>query len=83
MDYDCADTGGAGVLSCVGEQADGAALDTSSPGTHLFTVVATDKAGNDASVTHSYEVEAAGDAVPPTITLSRPVEGASSRWARW
>jgi hypothetical protein len=77
VDYDCADTGGAGVLSCVGERADGAALDTSSPGTHLFTVVATDNAGNDASVTHAYEVEAAGDAVPPTITLSRPVEGAS------
>ena len=30
VDYDCADAGGAGLLSCVGDQADGASLDTSS-----------------------------------------------------
>ena len=31
VDFDCADTG-AGVFSCVGDQADGASLDTSTPG---------------------------------------------------
>ena len=36
--------------------ADGHAIDTSTVGDHTFTVIATDKAGNVASVTHHYHV---------------------------
>ena len=49
-----------GVASCVGEVADGSPLDTSTLGQHLFTVEATDNAGNSASVTHLYTVVAVG-----------------------
>jgi hypothetical protein len=56
-DYDCSDEpNGSGVLSCVGDVADGAALDTSTPGARSFTVTATDVAGNSASTTVAYEV---------------------------
>jgi len=56
-DYSCADeTGGSGLATCAGPVADGAALDTSSVGARSFTVTATDNAGNDASLTHSYRV---------------------------
>ena len=59
-DYACADeTDGSGLATCVGEVADGAALDTSTLGQHLFTVQATDNAGNPASSTHLYTVVAA------------------------
>ena len=56
-DYDCSDEpNGSGVLSCVGDVADGAALDTSTPGPRSFTVTATDGAGNSAATTVAYEV---------------------------
>jgi TolB protein len=56
-DYSCADeTGGSGLATCAGPVADGASLDTSSVGARSFTVTATDNAGNDASLTHSYRV---------------------------
>ncbi len=78
VDYDCADTGGVGVFSCVGTQADGASLDTSTPGSKSFSVTATDNAGNDSTSTVSYTVQAVQtDTVKPTITLTRPVQGAS------
>jgi YVTN family beta-propeller protein len=57
-DYSCADDGGSGLASCTGDVADGAALDTSTPGTFSFTVVARDGAGNDTTVTHGYTVVA-------------------------
>jgi hypothetical protein len=36
--------------------ADGMPVDTVTPGVHTFTVTATDAAGNDAAVTHTYTV---------------------------
>ena len=51
--YSCADLGGAGMASCTGTVLSGLPLDTS-PGTHTFTVTATDNAGNTTTVTHSY-----------------------------
>jgi Tol biopolymer transport system component len=53
--FTCADIG-AGIQSCAGTRANGAALDTSTPGSHTFTVTATDIAGRAASVTHTYNV---------------------------
>ena len=55
-DYSCADEGGSGLASCTGDVADGEAIDTSSVGTHEFTVVARDGAGHETTVTHSYIV---------------------------
>jgi hypothetical protein len=73
-DYSCADEPtGSGLDSCVGSVANGAAVDTESVGEKTFTVEASDNAGNTASKTVSYTV---ADRTAPTITLTRPAEGA-------
>jgi hypothetical protein len=72
-DYSCADAE-SGVASCVGSVANGAAVDTGSLGEKSFTVEASDNAGNTASKTVSYTV---ADRTAPTITLTRPAEGAT------
>jgi Tol biopolymer transport system component len=53
--FTCSD-GGSGVAGCTGTVADGAALDTATPGMHSFTVTATDAVGNHATATVSYGV---------------------------
>ncbi len=53
--FKCADKQ-SGLASCVGSVADGSPIDTSSVGTHSFTVTATDQAGNLTTVTHHYSV---------------------------
>jgi hypothetical protein len=53
--YRCAD-GFSGVASCKGTVPNGANIDTSIPGPHTFTVVATDRAGNTRTVSHTYQV---------------------------
>jgi hypothetical protein len=60
VDYSCADEGGSGLASCVGDVPSGGPLDTSTPGTYSFTVTARDGQGNTASVTHTYTVAASG-----------------------
>jgi hypothetical protein len=73
-DYSCTDeAGGSGLASCTGDVADGAALDTSTLGSHPFTVVARDAAGNEGTATARYTVI---DTVDPTITVTVPAEGA-------
>ncbi len=54
-DYECTDAG-SGVASCSGTVADGAPIDTSSAGTHTFTVQSTDAAGNQTTETVTYQV---------------------------
>jgi Chitobiase/beta-hexosaminidase C-terminal domain len=51
--YSCADTGSSLLASCVGTTANGANISTT-PGSHSFTVNASDNAGNTNSVTHTY-----------------------------
>ncbi len=73
-DFSCADeTGGSGIESCVGTVADGAAVPTGVLGSHEFTVKATDNAGNETTVTHTYRVR---DVTDPTVDLRTPAEGA-------
>ncbi len=56
-DYSCSDEpDGAGIASCAGTVANGALIDTSTTGSHSFTVTATDNAGSATSVTHHYTV---------------------------
>jgi Ca2+-binding RTX toxin-like protein len=67
-DYECEDEpGGSGLASCVGPVADGALIDTSTVGPVAFTVTATDNAGNEAEVTHTYTV------VPRPLCRNRSV----------
>ncbi|MDT7603227.1 MAG: hypothetical protein QOF61_1224, partial [Acidobacteriota bacterium] len=53
--YHC-DDAGSGVATCSGAVASGGSLDTSTVGAHVFTVTATDRAGNTASRSVSYTV---------------------------
>jgi hypothetical protein len=61
------------VVTCVGDVPLGAFLDTSSVGTHSFTVHAVDYAGAETTVTHTYTVF---DVIPPIATISAPTAGA-------
>jgi uncharacterized UPF0146 family protein len=70
-DFACSDDDG--VASCVGSVADGQLLDTSSLGSHAFSVTATDHAGNEQTVTRHYTVS---DVTNPTITIASPADGA-------
>jgi alpha-tubulin suppressor-like RCC1 family protein len=56
--YRCAERNrkGPGLASCVGDVANGHAIDTATVGDHTFTVTATDTAGNATTVTHHYHV---------------------------
>jgi hypothetical protein len=61
------------VVTCEGDVPLGASLDTSSVGTHTFSVHAVDYAGAETTVTHTYTVF---DVVAPTATISAPAAGA-------
>jgi uncharacterized delta-60 repeat protein len=63
--FHCTDAGGSGVASCSGP----AAVDTAAPGPHAFTVTATDVAGNTATKTANYIVDArpSGGSNPPPV----------------
>jgi YVTN family beta-propeller protein len=75
-DYSCADAGGSGLASCTGSVPDGDALDTSTSGSHQFTVVARDADGHQTTVIHHYTVAAATDDEAPTVDLRTPPQGA-------
>jgi hypothetical protein len=64
--YTCADDDQ--VATCNGPVANGAPIDTSTVGEYVFTVIATDSAGNTTSVSHRYHVFS-----PPSGTS--PVSG--------
>jgi hypothetical protein len=72
VDYSCQDeVGGSGIKSCAGDLADGATLDTSTPGSYTFTVNAEDKAGTTETVTHNYTVvnpDNTGPVITPNIS---------------
>jgi hypothetical protein len=67
--YTCADaSGGPGIASCAGPVANGAAVDTSHPGSVSFTVTATSKDGQSATKTAGYAVLKA-----PTVLNAQPL----------
>ncbi len=75
--YSCSDGTGSGVASCVGTVANGANIDTSTLGSHSFSVTATDNSGNSATYPITYNVVVpSGDTTPPTITITTPTNGA-------
>ncbi len=73
--YSCGEgTGGPGLLAsggCVGTVADGSAIDTSSLGSHSFTVTATSQDTQSTTATVHYTV-----AAPPSVTITTPADGA-------
>ena len=76
-DYSCSDeAGGSGLKSCQGTVADGALVDTATPGPKSFTVTAEDNDGNTHSVTHNYTVTVA-DGQAPSIDIRSPRDGAT------
>jgi hypothetical protein len=62
--YGVTDTGGSGVVSTTAPYNSGDLIDTSTVGAFIFTVSATDLAGNAHSVTHSYTVAYPGNIDP-------------------
>ena len=73
-DYSCADEpNGSGLESCVGDVANGGAVDTSTLGEHSFTVQATDRTGNTGSKSVNYTVV---DKTAPVISVATPSAGA-------
>jgi hypothetical protein len=54
--YSCQPANGVNIASCVGDTNLGNAIDTSTPGTHTFTVAAKDTADNQATKTVTYNV---------------------------
>ena len=61
------------VISCLGDVPLGDYLDTSTVGTHTFSVHAVDFTGAESTVTHTYTVF---DVIPPTATITTPAAGA-------
>lgn len=57
--FGCTDRGGSSLRSCVGTTPYGARLDTTTPGPHSFTVVATDGSQHSTTLTRSYTVSTA------------------------
>jgi hypothetical protein len=58
-DFACADQpNGSGVRACTGSVPLGAPLDTATPGTKTFRVTSEDRAGNTATATRTYRVDA-------------------------
>lgn len=55
-DYSCSDGDGSGVVSCLGGVPSGSPLDTSTVGTHVFTVLARDAGRNLTTMSRSYQV---------------------------
>lgn len=74
--YACSDEG-AGIASCAGPVASGAAIDTATAGEQTFTVVARDRLGNVASRTVSYVVRAAAPRPPARPRVTRLVASAA------
>jgi hypothetical protein len=68
-DYTCLPSAGAQITTCTGTVPTGTAIDTSTAGSHQFTVQATDSAGKSAELTHTYTVApGSGDTTTTTTT---------------
>lgn len=72
--FSCAEgSGGPGIASCLDDhgRGSGAPVDTSSPGSHRFTVTAQSRDGLQQSTSVTYDVVA-----PPTVSIAAPTAGA-------
>jgi hypothetical protein len=77
-DYSCDDGNGWGVETCIGDVADGDAIDTSAPGIFTFAVETTDYAGDWDYLEVTYNVEAPATPTPtPTPEPPTPTPTAT------
>jgi hypothetical protein len=72
--FTCADSG-VGEEGCVGTSVAGAGMDTSTTGTHTFTVTSWDFNGNASTTTVSYIVVAAGGLPTTGVTIGILIPG--------
>jgi hypothetical protein len=72
--FTCADSG-VGEEGCVGSSAAGTGMDTSTTGTHTFTVTSWDFNGNASTTTVSYIVVAAGGLPTTGVTIGILIPG--------
>lgn len=85
VNYLCTDAV-SGVATCAGPVTSGSALDTSTVGDRTFTVNASDVAGNDVQVTHTYSVHYDSPGVkkpiqgPPALNNERAGSGIPVKW---
>lgn len=73
--YDCADPL-SGIVECRGTVETGELLDTATLGTHTFSIIAADRAGNETRIMRSYTVFAP-DTTAPRLDVAMPVTPAS------
>ena len=74
-DYECTDVG-AGVDTCEGTTADGAAVDTATLGEKTYEVTGTDQAGNTQTFTRKYNVVNQGEVIITTVAGGGPIDSA-------
>jgi hypothetical protein len=70
VDYSCSDPEGSGIELCLGDRVAGAPLDTTTVGSHTFTVNAVDRAFHITTRRATYTVVAS-----PAISISAPTDG--------
>jgi hypothetical protein len=75
--YACSPADASALSSCAGPVASGAAIDTTTPGPHGFTVTALDQDGGNATATSSYTVSAAPSRGIVTASVARARTGAA------
>ncbi|MCU1390462.1 MAG: hypothetical protein JWL72_3800 [Ilumatobacteraceae bacterium] len=82
--YTCSDatSGIVPTLGCAGTVANGAAIPTSTPGSFIFTVTATDNAGNATVKTVNYTVATPADSQPPTVVLAVSPAANAAGWIK-
>jgi hypothetical protein len=83
--YSCSSEEGIPIKKCSGSTANGAALDTSTPGTHTLKIEAEDAAQGTASKTATYTVVAPApksSALPDTTLTSHPKKTVKTRKRR-
>jgi hypothetical protein len=78
--YSCAAAPGATIASCAGPVADGAPIDTSSPGSHAFSVDAVDSDGMSATKSVSYTVRAKATPPPPAAPSITALKQSAAVW---
>jgi hypothetical protein len=73
--YECTDRGGSSLQTCAGSVDHGRPLDTTTPGTHTYSVTATDGAGGTRTVSRSYVVRPAAQPDAAVRTYGKPFRG--------
>jgi hypothetical protein len=73
--YECTDRGGSSLQTCAGSVDHGRPLDTATPGTHTYSVTATDGAGGTRTVSRSYVVRPAAQPDAAVKTTGKPFRG--------